>query len=72
MTLFTKDQEFYIEHEVQLRLHDSKFQNIDKAIDRLESSIRHLDNKLMLMFRNSLPRTSCADARWWCFPKAVW
>lgn len=46
MTHFTKDQESYIEHEVQLRLHDSKFQNLDKAIDRLDSSIKHLDNKI--------------------------
>ena len=50
MTTFTKEQENYIEHEVQLRLHDSKFQNLDKAIDRLDSSMKHLDNKFMLMF----------------------
>jgi hypothetical protein len=50
MSSFTKDTEHYIEHEVQLRLHekkfdmsgkrnDEKFQSIDKRFD-------HLDNKL--------------------------
>jgi len=61
MASFSKDQENYIEHEVQLRVHDSKFQNLDKSIDKLDesmknldgkldSSIKHLDNKFMLMF----------------------
>lgn len=61
MTTFTKDQENYIEHEVQLRLHNSKFDTldksiesldnkIDKSIDRLDASLKHLDNKFMLMF----------------------
>lgn len=49
-TALTKEQVNYIEHEVQLRLHDSKFQNLDEAIDRPDSSIKHLDNKCMLMF----------------------
>lgn len=50
MTNYTKETEHYIEHEVQLRLHDAKFQSIDKSIDRLDASIKHLDNKFMLMF----------------------
>lgn len=50
MAEFTKTEENYIEHEVQLRLHDNKFQNLDKAIDRLDAAIKHLDNKFMLMF----------------------
>jgi len=41
-----KSIEQYIEHEVQLRLHEHRFQNLDKAIDRLDSSMKHLDNKL--------------------------
>lgn len=61
MTNFTKDTEQYIEHEVQLRLHSEifnqndkryqeKFLSIDKSMDRLDSTIKHLDNKFMLMF----------------------
>jgi hypothetical protein len=50
MAAFSKAEENYIEHEVQLRLHDNKFQNLDKAIDRLDAAIKHLDNKFMLMF----------------------
>ena len=49
-TIFTKETEQYIEHEVQLRLHSEKFQHLDKAIERLDSNIKHLDNKFMLMF----------------------
>lgn len=61
MATFTKDQEHYIEHEVQIRLHDTKFDaleksidkldnKLDKSVDRLDASIKHLDNKFMLMF----------------------
>lgn len=50
MTNHTKETEHYIEHEVQLRFHDAKFQSMDKSIDRLDASIKHLDNKFMLMF----------------------
>ncbi|HEX4044680.1 MAG TPA: hypothetical protein VHZ76_03325 [Gammaproteobacteria bacterium] len=61
MSTLTKEQEQYIEHEVQLRLHDQKFNSLERAIERLEnrletsftyldnkidSSIKHLDNKL--------------------------
>lgn len=50
MPSFTKTEENYIEHEVQLRVHDAKFQNLDKSIERLDAAIKHLDNKFMLMF----------------------
>lgn len=40
----------YIEHEVTLRLHDHKFQLLEKAIERLDnkidSGLKHLDNKM--------------------------
>lgn len=49
-TTFTKKTEQYIQHEVQLRLNNKQFQHLDKTIERLESNIKHLDNKLMLMF----------------------
>ncbi len=39
MTSFTKETEHYIEHEVQIRLHDEKFKLMEKKFD-------HLDNKL--------------------------
>jgi hypothetical protein len=61
MSTLTKDQENYIEHEVQLRLNDEKFainrlhfDKLDGKIDRLETkmdaSIKHLDNKLLVGF----------------------
>jgi len=61
MATFTKDQEHYIEHEVSLRLHGTKFDTLeksidkldnklDKSVDRLDASLKHLDNKFMLMF----------------------
>jgi hypothetical protein len=50
MTAFTKTQENYIEHEVQLRLHDKKFDSIERAIEKLDykidAGLKHLDNKL--------------------------
>lgn len=57
MPQFTKTEENYIEHEVQLRLHnekfnlqDQKFQSIENSINRLDSKIdvglKHLDNKI--------------------------
>lgn len=49
-TTFTKETEQYIQNEVQLRLNNKQFQHLDKTIERLESNIKHLDNKLMLMF----------------------
>ncbi len=39
MTAFTKPEENFIAHEVQLRVHDEKFKTIEKRFD-------HLDNKL--------------------------
>jgi uncharacterized membrane protein len=42
MSTFTKAEENYIHHEVQIRLHDEKFQIIEKKFD-------HLDHKLNLI-----------------------
>lgn len=42
MTSFSKSEENFIAHEVQLRVHDEKFKAIDKRFD-------HLDNKLNLI-----------------------
>jgi hypothetical protein len=39
MSTFTKSEENYIEHEVQLRVHSEKFKVMEKKFD-------HLDNKL--------------------------
>ena len=54
MSNLTKSEENYIEHEVQLRLHDHKFQSLENSIKelnhKLDSGIKHLDNKFMLMF----------------------
>lgn len=63
MSLFTKAEEGYIEHEVQLRLHDHKFQlfeqsliNLDQRLDKLDSkleaSIERMDNKLETSFKH--------------------
>lgn len=52
------DTEQYIEHEVQLRLHDKKFDLIERDLDemkqsfrsldsKIDNAIKHLDNKLM-------------------------
>lgn len=46
MTKLTKEQDQYIEHEVQIRLHDEKFKLIERDFDEVKSSIHHLDNKL--------------------------
>jgi hypothetical protein len=35
---------------VKLRLHDSKFNSIEKSIDRLDAGLKHLENKFMVMF----------------------
>lgn len=62
MTTLTKDQEQYIEHEVQLRLHDEKFKFIDKKhednfqnivrdFDDMKSTMRHLDSKFDSQFK---------------------
>jgi hypothetical protein len=65
MDAFTKTQENYIEHEVQLRVHGKQFKSLEDAINRLDNKIegainrldnkidvglKHLDNKFMLMF----------------------
>ncbi len=42
MSSFTKSEENYIAHEVQLRINDEKFKAIEKRFD-------HLDNKLNLI-----------------------
>lgn len=42
MSSFTKSEENYIAHEVQLRVNDEKFKTIEKRFD-------HLDNKLNLI-----------------------
>lgn len=42
MSSFTKTEENYIAHEVELRVHDEKFKFIEKKFD-------HLDNKLNLI-----------------------
>jgi len=51
MSAITKDQEQYIEHEVQIRLHDEKFQIIERDFDDMKSSIRHLDSKFDSQFK---------------------
>lgn len=51
MSTITKDQEQYIEHEVQIRLHDEKFQIIERDFDDMKSSIRHLDSKFDSQFK---------------------
>lgn len=42
VSTFTKSEENYISHEVQLRIHEEKFKIIEKRFD-------HLDNKLNLI-----------------------
>lgn len=39
MSSFTKSEENYIAHEVQIRLHDEKFKSIDKRFDRLDHKL---------------------------------
>ncbi len=62
MSTLTKDQEQYIEHEVQIRLHDEKFkladkkhedkfQIIERDLDDMKSTIRHLDGKFDSQFK---------------------
>lgn len=53
MSTFTKETEKYIDHEVQLRFHEQKFQMNEKRNDEKFNSIDkrfdHLDNKLNLI-----------------------
>jgi hypothetical protein len=51
MSTITKDQEQYIEHEVKIRLHDEKFQIIERDFDDVKSSMRHLDSKFDTQFK---------------------
>lgn len=50
MATFTKETEHYIEHEVQLRLHEQKFDIADKRNEEkfgaIDKRFDHLDNKL--------------------------
>lgn len=50
MTAFTKSEENYIEHEVQLRLHAEQFKLNDKKYEDkfigIDKRFDHLDNKL--------------------------
>lgn len=39
MSILTKDQESYIDHEVRMRLVENKFPNIDSRFDNLESKL---------------------------------
>ena len=59
MTTFTKEQEQYIEQEVKIRLHDEKFQIIERDLDDMKSSLRHIDNKLVLRSLNTQPISLC-------------
>jgi len=53
MSNFTKSEENYIEHEVQLRLHAEKFKINDKKYEdkfkSIDKRFDHLDNKLNLI-----------------------
>lgn len=42
MILFTSEQESYIKHEVQLRLHDEKFIMLEKKIDRMDNKMNFM------------------------------
>lgn len=46
MSKLTIEQEQYIEHEVKIRLHDHKFDSLERVIKKLDSSVNHLDNKI--------------------------
>lgn len=46
MSTLTKEQEQYIEQEVKIRLHDEKFQLIERDFDEIKTSIHYLNNKL--------------------------
>lgn len=60
-TIFSKAEEYYIAHEVELRLHEHKFQlfeqslknldeklesSLDKFDTQLDTNLKHLDTKL--------------------------
>ena len=46
MTTLTKEQEQYIEQEVKIRLHDEKFQIIERDFNEIKTSIHYLDTKI--------------------------
>ncbi len=39
MSNFTKTEENFIQHEVQLRLHDERFKTIEKRFDNLDNKL---------------------------------
>lgn len=51
-TIFSKAEEYYIAHEVELRLHEHKFQLFEQSLknldEKLESSLDKFDTKLEL------------------------
>lgn len=51
MSTLTKDQEQFIEHEVKIRVHDEKFQIIERDLEEMKSTIRHLDGKFDSQFK---------------------
>lgn len=51
MATLTKEQEQYIEQEVKIRVHDEKFQIIERDFDDIKSSVRHLDVKFDSQFK---------------------
>lgn len=46
MTALTIEQTQYIEQEVKIRLHDEKFQLIERDFNEIKLSIHRLDDKL--------------------------
>lgn len=51
MSKLIKESEQYIEHEVQLRVHNEKFKIIEKSLDDVKTSVRHLDVKFDAQFK---------------------
>lgn len=46
MSTLTKEQEQYIEQEVKIRLHDEKFQLIERDFSEIKASLNSVDNKI--------------------------
>ena len=42
MSAFTKTEEIYIEHEVQLRVHDEKFTLLEKRLDKIDHKVNFI------------------------------
>jgi len=51
MTTLTKEQEQYIEQEIKIRVHDEKFQIIERDFNEVKSTMRHLDGKFDAQFK---------------------